>query len=394
MPVRGLIIWQHLKGMNKPVNLLFVAMSDSQETYYHALSDHEQICGHVLRVKQFAHGNFINGWRWAKKHQLDASKWLSFKLMKEASNRPFYGLTWLLKAGLYIDVLRFVDAFQKQLTTQNFDAIIVLNGAHYKQQAALAAAQAAGIKPLFIELGCLPNTTAIDSRGVNYNNSLPRQSKFYQRYQPSTEFTLPTSLLIRPPVKQAAINSTLPDQYLFVPFQVHDDTQILLQSPWIKSMDALYDVLESALPMLDSSIAIVIKEHPSDKHHFNHLHSRNSRLIFANGNNTADLIRHSCGVATINSTVGIEALMLGKPVITLGNAFYNIDKLVQHADNQSQFNQYIQALPNALYDTNLVTHFIAYLKEQYLVSGRPKEFDHTHIDNMTNAITNALDHEQ
>ena len=29
-------------------------------------------------------------------------------------------------------------------------------------------------------------------------------------------------------------------------------------------------------------------------------------------------------VITLNSTVGIEALLYGKPVLTLGDAFYNI----------------------------------------------------------------------
>ena len=270
------------------------------------------------------------------------------------------------------------------------NVLVVFNGAHYKQQAAINIAKYYGSKIIYLELGCLPNTTAVDDSGVNFLNSLPRDASFYNNYKPTKLVDINRQLVVRESVKPATVMDNLPERYLFAPFQVHDDTQILIHSPWLKSMPEFYHVLEQGLNSLDKNIGIVIKEHPTDKKSFEELHYRNPRIIFANGNNTADLIKNSEAAIVINSTVGIEALLLNKPVVTIGNAFYNIDGLVTHAANQQDLNLAFTRCNDLIFDPTLVEHFIHYLIEQYLVQGQLKDFDDQHIVDMGVRINKIL----
>src|SRR5690606_11472626 len=109
-----------------------------------------------------------------------------------------------------------------------------------------------------------------------------------------------------------------------------------------------------------------------------------------NANDTQALIEHAALVITINSTVGIEALLLGRPVLTLGNAFYNIDGLVSHADNVAQLREVVSAPGQAPFDPGLVRHFVAWLHERYLVPGRIKHWNDQHPVRMRQRLDDIL----
>src|SRR5690606_27259707 len=136
----------------------------------------------------------------------------------------------------------------------------------------------------------------------------------------------------------------LPKCYLFAPFQVDDDTQIILHSPWIPDMRAYFSVLcrlRARLVALGgewADTAIVIKEHPTCPWGWDRLHAEGERqgVLFANGNSTQELIEKSAAVLTINSSVGIEAMLFDKPLIVLGNAFYALPELAQTARNEDE----------------------------------------------------------
>jgi len=369
---------------------LFFAISDSQQYYYNALLNVLNLTGEVLTLKHMSSGSARTGKAWVIEHDLDCVNWLAYKLEKEASNRHFFGLLRLFQVVLKHQTYQFVDSFVKEMSRVKPNVLVVFNGAHYKQQAAINIAKYYGSKIIYLELGCLPNTTAVDDSGVNFLNSLPRDASFYNNYKPTKLVTINRQLVVRESIKLATIMDDLPARYVFAPFQVHDDTQILIHSPWLKSMPEFYHVLEQGLSSLNKDIGIVIKEHPTDKKSFEELHYRNPRIIFANGNNTADLIKNSEAVITINSTVGIEALLLNKSVVTTGNAFYNIDGLVTHVANQQDLNLAFARLNDLIFDPTLVENFIYYLIEQYLVQGQFKDFTDQHIMDMGLRINKIL----
>jgi len=112
----------------------------------------------------------------------------------------------------------------------------------------------------------------------------------------------------------------------FVYFPLHDteDYKIKQLLPHLADQVSIVDQVAYALP---PGVDLVIKEHPQTigRNRLDLLRrlSRepNVRLVDPR-TSTHDLVRRSQGVTVIGSTVGLEALLHGKGVLTLGNPFY------------------------------------------------------------------------
>ena len=233
--------------------------------------------------------------------------------------RPINKIAFTLLA--YWNYLRYY-----KIINRSYDQIMVWNGTLFRQAIAIEIARLKGIKTLFAEIGVLPNRVTIDQKGVNFLNSVPRDRNFFESY--SCDQSLPNELIPRNPKNAKKFANVkkigLPNNYIFIPFQVDYDTQILVNSPWIQSMDMLFDLIEHLAIKLPN-INFVFKEHPSSIKDYPHLHKKADQILnifFANGHPTQDLIINSDAVITLNSTVGIESLLFKKRVIVLGNAFF------------------------------------------------------------------------
>ncbi|MBB11200.1 MAG: polysaccharide synthesis/modification protein [Alcanivorax sp.] len=370
--------------------LLFFAMSRNQESYFSRLKQDMAVGGVVLNAKHPGWGGRFSALVWLLRRRHLWSQWLFFRVQKGRLNGQKAGK--LFRFGLILRSTGCLAAVQSLCKSRAPDGIVLMNGAHYKQQIVLAYIREQGVQPLYMELGCLPDTTAIDGKGVNYNGAVPRDPCFYRGYHPSKD--VDATLIKRPPRKPVGEPVDLPARYIFVPFQVYDDTQILLHSPWVDSMESLYWALERCVSSLPEGWCFIVKEHPSARKSYEHIHDNHSRIVFANANDTQELIEGARLVITINSTVGIESLLLGRPVLTLGNAFYNIPELVSHAASEEQLSQLIASPESWVYDEELVRHFVAWLSEQYLVPGRFRSYRDEHPKRMKQRIGEILEGSQ
>ena len=267
--------------------------------------------------------------------------------------------------------LKYYTILQKE----SYDYLMIWSGITFRQAIAKEAAQILNIQPVYIENGLLPNTIVMDKKGVNFTNSLPRDSAFYQNYTPEKK-SLPTQLIPRAPKKEAKFSEkkvTLPEHYIFIPFQVDYDTQIIINSPWIKDMSMLFSLFESMQHcMKNNKLHFVFKEHPSSWIEYPNLHERaekNPRLHIINTLPTQTLIENAAAVATINSTVGIESLLLQKKVIVLGKAFYAIESICKKAENKKEMCAILQTLEQWQYHPQIVEKFLSYLYYEYLIPG-------------------------
>nr|VFJ94294.1 MAG: Methyltransferase domain-containing protein [Candidatus Kentron sp. H]VFJ94838.1 MAG: Methyltransferase domain-containing protein [Candidatus Kentron sp. H]VFK01303.1 MAG: Methyltransferase domain-containing protein [Candidatus Kentron sp. H] len=266
-----------------------------------------------------------------------------------------------------------ISKFINYLKIRNPDLIILWNGLRLNEQCVSQAAKKLNIPVLYMENGLLPNTTTLDPRGVNYLNSVPREKSFFESIQEQEDRAEFPELVPRAPLegKKAGNEIELPSQYIFVPFQVEDDSQIVLFSPLVKKMDELVDItVECVEP--NQSLALVFKEHPTSPIDYTQLRERyrgNDYVIFANGNSTQSLIDGARAVITINSTVGLEAALLGKPVITLGQAFYSIPGIAHHVENKSELKNILDCDLKSLVDDSLRSKFFHYLHSEYSVQG-------------------------
>ncbi len=255
-----------------------------------------------------------------------------------------------------------------------YKKILIWNGFMFRQAIMLEIAKLYNIEAVYFENGFLPNRFVIDKKGVNFYNSVPRNKEFFEKY--NNDKLLPTSLIPRTPKNAKKFSSLkkeiLPKNFIFIPFQVDYDTQILLFSPWIKNMEELFFVMKDISEKL--KINIVFKEHPSSRKEYPKLHNiaKNSEFIqFANAYPTQELIEKAGAIITINSSVGIESLLFYKKVITLGSAFYNIEGIVEHAENKKELENILKNLENYKLDKKLIENFLKYLYYDYLI---PSDF--------------------
>ncbi|MBR0694881.1 capsule biosynthesis protein [Bradyrhizobium lablabi] len=128
----------------------------------------------------------------------------------------------------------------------------------------------------------------------------------------------------------------MPDApFVYYPLHVPADMALTLRSPEYLDQVATIDFLLRTIP--DTHL-LVVKEHPAQigaisSHRFFELARRfdNFVLLPPQTNNYAVLARADA-VVSVNSKSGAEAVLLGKPVLVMGDAFYRTCPLVFTAD--------------------------------------------------------------
>jgi hypothetical protein len=134
------------------------------------------------------------------------------------------------------------------------------------------------------------------------------------------------------------------DSFVYFPLHVPGDMALTLRSPHLLDQLSFVDYLCRSIP---HNFLLAIKEHPAmlgsfDSRRLIQLLRRydNLRLINPSCNNFL-VISSASIIVSINSKSGAEAIMLGKKVIVLGDAFYSDSQLVKFVDR-------LQDLPNAI----------------------------------------------
>ncbi|HZQ74401.1 MAG TPA: hypothetical protein VFB08_15890 [Burkholderiales bacterium] len=138
--------------------------------------------------------------------------------------------------------------------------------------------------------------------------------------------------------------------YVYYPLHVPADVALTLRSPQYLDQLALVDFLARTLP---ASHLLAIKEHPAqvgalDAGRLRALLERYDNLVLLPpSKNNYDVLAGCDLVVSINSKAGAEALLVGKPVLVLGDAFYTESGLVTRVRGLAELPGVIgQALAN------------------------------------------------
>jgi capsule polysaccharide modification protein KpsS len=159
-----------------------------------------------------------------------------------------------------------------------------------------------------------------------------------------------------------ALYDPLPAGRRFVYFPLHDteDYKIKAVIPHCADQEAIVAQVADALP---HGYDLVIKEHPQSigRNAVSLLRRlcgrRNVRLVDPR-TSSHELIRRSDGVVVISSTVGLEALLYGKPVLTLGQPFYAGHGITVDLDTFADIRTAVPALPNFHPDREQTLRFL------------------------------------
>lgn len=272
------------------------------------------------------------------------------------------------------------------LKDNNVNLVIVWNGDALEAALPICLARKLGIKTIFMENGYFPGTVVMDTQGVNAKNSLPRNRDFYENLSIDEE-KLKQLKGINPEYRKLRGENKLddnviqketkllPDKFIFLPFQVHTDTQVLINSPVIKDMEQLLKVAYQGVEEFNRKhgldYRLVVKEHPSDhgRIDYSQLKEEYSEkgVIFLKKIPMKEVLKKAELVITLNSTVGIEALLYGKPVLTLGDAFYNIKGITYTLQDYEDLASAINCALKDEFNRELVDKFLYFLRYNYLV---------------------------
>ncbi len=276
----------------------------------------------------------------------------------------------LYAAAKRLDAALLHQALEAHLDANAPETFIIYNGSNYPESVLAGLAERRDAHRVYIEAGYFPNTLQIDPKGLNGANSVPRDPEFYLSGPVDfAEIGLPQAVNNRASKRRSGGEIALEPGYVFVPFQVPSDMQVTLHSPWVRSMLQFLDVVIAAAEA-NPAQTFVIKEHPSFKRSVKGTRPDHPRVIFANENVTSELIEGAKAVVTLNSTVGIEALLLERPVITLGRACYNVEGLVLHAPHAAALADALHEIDNGWKpEDRLRRQYLGYLCNYYLVRG-------------------------
>ena len=365
---------------------LFLALAKHQSLYFKRLLNETALQGKVFKPGQLP---LPRPWRFSSiSGRLDWAALIEEKCQERRVKRKYDGLIYrlLLRLELAWVALR-VEALLRREQPAN---LVMWNGSHRYCQLLLAL-RPEGCGTFFFENGLLPDTTTLDPKGVNFRNSVPRDAAFYRTYQAPQGATESRLELVPRPSRNPDLKPIpLPQRYVFIPFQDDRDTQVRLFSPWIDDMRQLF-ALGKRLSE-ECGIVVVFKEHPSSREHYPELHAQaNERLLFANGNATQELIQNSEFVLTINSTVGLESVLLGKPVITLGQAFFNVPGLVVHADSESEMLALVSSYPQWSLEPQVREGFLRYLAAEYCIQGGWRDADSAQLQRVAQRMLMVRD---
>lgn len=313
------------------------------------------------------------------------------------------------------------DWLRGLIQRQRIDAVVLFGQMRPVHCIAREVATALGVGVFVFEEGYLrPNYVTVERRGVNALSRLPRTASFYAERnlprqpppKPTTQNIQRTALIaaaygiaalaLRPwyphqihhrslhpvtePLRWARSyvrhlryrfseqglhgKLTSPDlskRWFLVPLQVQSDSQITHHSPYT-SIDAfITDVMASFAAHAPEDTGLVIKHHPMDRAYSDyqrHIQRTAARLkiahriVYLHDQHLPTLLDHTRGVITINSTVGLQALHHGAPVITLGESVYSVPGLV-YRGALAEFWQAPGAVDQALYQRfrhHLIAH--------------------------------------
>ena len=196
---------------------------------------------------------------------------------------------------------------------------------------------------------------------------------------------------------KAAYRSRAP--YFLFPLQLDSDSQVRRYSPYSGMKEAIACVLTSFASAAPENTHIIIRNHPLDNGLIDYATFIDSfakacgireRVHFVEGAKANRMMDKSIGVVVLNSTIGITALRLGKPVYCVGTAIYAMEGLAINSE-QMPLDDFWQQKRAPQRDA--LADFERVLKTHALVNGNfytPEGID-TAIDGILRRLGKDLD---
>lgn len=242
-------------------------------------------------------------------------------MIAEARRRPMVGWPGQ-RAKTIRDIHRIHKTLANIIETTKPEKIIIWNGfTGYVANILRLICEQRKIQRAFLERGLLKGSLFIDRSGVNGASSLNALTpSIVDNFSLSDEDTSFVKQLFN--ITPQTTDNVTPKKNLniFFPLQVQLDTNIILYCKYRTMRETFLDIY-SALNSQGSSF--LIRPHPEETSDTLVNIPRFDNVSVSNEKSLDHWLDWSDLVVTINSTVGLEALIKGKQVISLGQSIYS-----------------------------------------------------------------------
>lgn len=163
-------------------------------------------------------------------------------------------------------------------------------------------------------------------------------------------------------------------RWFLVPLQVHNDAQVIHHAATGGIPGFIASTIASFARHAPPDCLLVIKHHPMDRGYRDYRaliadeaarHGCHGRVLALHDQPTPVLLDHCRGVITINSTVGLSALVHGRPTKVLGDALYDLPGLTYQGPLHRFWHEAATCPPDAA----LTRRFQALLLRQSQING-------------------------
>ncbi|MBU0784755.1 MAG: hypothetical protein KJ798_05505 [Gammaproteobacteria bacterium] len=274
------------------------------------------------------------------------------------------------------------------------------------------------LKTVYIENGYFPNTLQIDPKGVNAESSLCdvtslewnvdsarvltektvaitrpttidhlhflqrlklkikvlANSKFYDQYPELRDQKIRKAVKMTLPLSTSAEIVARKKPFALVVLQVHDDTQILLNSKLFNNpKDFLLHCYQRIRAVFGPDYDIVVKLHPVDLSRISYadVAAEMQGVHWVGAEPVQPLLERCDFVMVVNSSVGLQSIASHKPTLVFGESFYSRDEICGVVRTTGQTSSFLQQLKlgNWPVDAPAVDRFVTYLHSNYFVKG-------------------------
>lgn len=275
--------------------------------------------------------------------------------------------------------LAYIAAFEKYFTDNNISCVVQNQGAEIMRRTAYLVAKAHGIPCIFVgwapfpgrvalytnELGLWEDLQTVDeSTLLSVRDEAQKALDYLRNKRPVliSDFSIPNDnifkkavrlcrryylverrscdyvpspwkaarLAFRKRVRRITARALYTEYdpsvpHVFLPLHMPIDSQITVRAPQFSEQGYVVGLVARSLP---DGMTLYVKEHPAAKGYtslgilWSILRSHENVRLIDPDINAHDIIANAKLVVVINSTVGWEALLYGKPVVVLGNVFY------------------------------------------------------------------------
>jgi capsular polysaccharide export protein len=254
-------------------------------------------------------------------------------MIAEARRRPMVGWPGQ-RAKTIRDIHRIHKTLANIIETTKPEKIIIWNGfTGYVANILRLVCEKRKIQCAFLERGLLKGSLFIDRMGVNGASSLNALTPaIVDNFLLSDEESSFTKQLFN--IAPQTADSVTPKKNLkiFFPLQVQLDTNIILYCKYRTMRETFLDIY-SALNSQGSSF--LIRPHPEETPDTLVNIPRFDNVSVSSEKSLDHWLDWSDLVVTINSTVGLEALIKGKQVISLGQSIYSSAGLTKNLNEKN-----------------------------------------------------------